>query len=202
MVIVRPRNINAYSKCPKRAGYSWLDKPRLSFEGTVISNVIKAMYLYEARRECPPPWKHMPGWIDKYSGEAYCQLSPRDRYQETKNLLTRIYHWYHNYYLKNYGGAGIANVPVSIGIGNQLEFYDKIDIVGLDNKIRIFDFVEAERVKSFDTTQMYSDMLIYARIWGFCRSAETKPDEYVRLVIGPQTIKPFSLALTHLSVDM
>ena len=45
--------------------------------------------------------------------------------------------------------------------------------------------------------KVYNDLEVHARLWAFWKAAEMLPSEYVRIVIGPQTVRPVKIVLTE-----
>jgi hypothetical protein len=156
--------------------------------------VIKSAYIYQARRNTLVSWKRILSWAERLSLESVRHMSPKERYRDTKDLLVRLSAWYHDCYLEGYCDPGIVNLPVTLNSEATGGYSDTIDIVTVGEKLRLFDFVEASP-GDYSGTKVYRDVEVWARIWGFKEASRTKPEEYVRLVIGPQTIKPVKITV-------
>jgi hypothetical protein len=108
-----------------------------------------------------------------------------------KDILSRIGHWYNNYYLNSITQA-ISNVPVSVSIQGQ-PYQDIIDVIEVGDKIRVHDFKELLGQKEAGSAVIYNDIKVHARLWGLEMASGIIPDEYVRWVILPNTIRYISI---------
>jgi len=204
MRIVTARDITAYSRCPKRYSFSGTDQLKVSVEQHVIQTVVKHIYLYHARQGHLIPWRHIPSRTHQVLSDLTDSLDPIQVYKETKNLLARLSGWYNRYYLEEYCDEGIVNLPIKVGLGARLTYTDSIDIVTMGKKLRLYDFDEVhnkEALRHYTGIKIYNNLGVLSRIWAFWKAAETMPEEYVRLVIGCQTITPVKITITELLLE-
>jgi hypothetical protein len=122
----------------------------------------------------------------------------REKYKDTKSILTRLIDWYNRDYLGTYSQPGLVNVPVVFTIDRELRFKDSIPIVTSGNKMRLFDFqsVKAEDGPFYSGKRIYNSMEVHARLWGFWKASGVLPNEYVRFAILPECIKTFQVTFT------
>lgn len=190
--IIYPHNLITYSKCPKRALFSWdSDPPRLPPEFDILANVIRSAYLLFSRFNKPSTWKNIPVWLDKY----LLQNIGLDDYEKTKNLLARLHGWFFNYYLGDYCFPGLINVPVRIDLDQYLSYHDSIDIVGISERIHIFDFKVIPHKYPTGVMEIYNDFTSHVKTWGFHTAMKLKPDMYTRIYLRPNSIKHTSLLI-------
>lgn len=199
-MIIQPHHISNYSRCPKKTLYTWNDKVKVSANQQIISNIIKTIYGYHLRKEKPALWRHIPGWLDRYLRESVLKaLDPQARYKEAKNILIRVRSWYDKYYLEKYCEPGLINVPLKVRLDHHNFYSDSIDIVTMNNKIRLYDFDEG--YGDLSGIDVYNDIKVQARIWGFWKASETKPDEYVRLRIRPQSMTSAVISINETTLE-
>lgn len=195
MRIATPNDVARYAICPKRASHQLGQTSALPFDTHIVSDVIKAAYIYQSQRGNLPRWKHIPSWIDKYYQKALGDMLPAERYGEAKNVLQRLHTWYYGPLQTQMPGPAITNVPISVPIGNDLLFKDTIDLVHIEDEVQLCDIVEIDNIKKPNKIGIYNDMVTHARIWGFCMAARTKPDKYARIFIGPETVRPLIIGI-------
>jgi hypothetical protein len=191
---IRPHNIAQYSKCPRKAQKSWNKQSQLSLNGKIIATVIKQGFIYRARTSQIALWKKFISWINTEIERTIPENLNQASYKENKDILIRLSHWYNEYYIPKYNDPGLINIPIIKPVGIRFLFKDSIDIVSLDKKIRMYDFVEVadESIhKTWGThpRDIYNDLSVHARLWGFRSISDLIPDSYTRIVIYPKTIR-------------
>lgn len=199
MLDISPRNIASWSRCPKRSQYNWDSKPILSSNEQIIESVIKSAYLEYCRKCRPATWHMIISWTEQYMVKYMIdQDNDYEKYKETKSILTRLVDWYHKDYLGVYSQPGLINIPIIFTIDRELRFRDSIPIITSGNKIRLFDFqsVKAEEAQFYSGKRIYNSIEVHARAWGFWKASNIMPNEYIRFVIHPESIKAFQVTFT------
>lgn len=196
MRTINARRIETYSRCPKKAQYQWNIVPEMPQVQSVISNVVKMAYLFQIRKGHFPPFRRFSKWTDQFLEQ---QLIETGDYKHNKELLTILSHWYNKLYLEKYYDDGVINLPVSMNLGSQLIYHDTIDLVTLGNTTQLFDFAEVRDNKDFrayNGTRIYNDLVAQSHIWSFWKASGLMPDYYVRLVIGPRSMRDVRIKIT------
>jgi len=184
--IFTPNHILEYSKCPKKALSSWdfifKESPLINKDSLVLSNVIRSVYLFSERKGYYPKWKWIPRWLDRSIKKFITEgLLTQKEYTETKNMLTRLYKWYHSIFLSE-PRAGITNVPILGEITPYLYWQDKIDILCFDpddQGVTVVDFVETK--VDPNPRILYNDFIVRSRIWGVEKFLGVKVTGYQRI---------------------
>lgn len=201
MLSITPRNIVTYSKCPKKAAFSWHQPEETSTEFQVISDIIKTAYLYYERQGKPPAWRNFMSWTQR---KVFNNTVKHDRlsYKEGKSYLSQLSNFYEDIFLNNYCVPGLINVPISVGLGQHIVLEDTIDILSFEKKLIVFDFKEIEKVKakSYTSNRLYNDLLIHVRSWILWKVSGALVDEYVRILIGPQSVGFAKVSITEASL--
>jgi hypothetical protein len=197
MPIVSPYSIDSYTRCPRYTFYSLDNKRKLSPVNTLVSNVIQASYLHFSRKEQPVTWRVVSAWAQ----EGMIKLSlPEEEYKKAKSILSRLSVWYDKYYLDEYVGAGLTNVPITLSLGSGYFFSDKIPILISRKKLQVFDFSESTDLSSCNGPSVYNDYVTLSRVWGFNQALSIPPAEYIRFVIGPESIKAVRINIDNLYI--
>ena len=195
MRIITPTNIARYSECPRFCYHSWKEnQEKISPLGSLIQNVIQAGYLYWARKEKPAPWKLIKSWTET---NYIRELANIEDYKETKSVLGKLSIWFDNYYLDSYLGPGITNVPISLALGKNNFLKDSIPILTSGKVLRLFDFAEGDPA-GYRLYMLQNDFLLLSRVWAFQKSTDVLPGEYVRFIIGKESIRTMSLTIDNL----
>jgi hypothetical protein len=187
--IIRPHNLVTYSKCPKRAQFSWSDEPSLSLDARIVINVAKTAHLYHLRKEQPAPWYHMSTWMDKCTRDIFADKAPRERYKESEHILTRICDWYRNVYKSKHCDPAMINLPITARLHQNRIYQDTIDIVSVGDNLKLFDFQEVNTGFYVSGVKIYEDLLSHIKAWGFWKASGIRPDSYVRIYLFPNTVK-------------
>lgn len=197
MPTVTARRIDLYTRCPKRAQFAWESESETSLTYRIISNVIKSVYMYQTRKKRIPAFRSIPGWVDRFlQDEIDINQDAEQQYKLAKNIIARLHIWYSRHYLEHFCDHGLINLPVTIGIGPSTTYYDQVDIVTVGQPVRIFDFAEVRdniEFRAYNGTRVYNDMRVHTKMWTFAKASGLELGEYVRLVIGPQSIKPVKI---------
>lgn len=193
MLTTDTSRIIKYSKCPKRCELEWHNTEKIDVEEQIIQDVIKAMYLQHTRDREVLSWKTVLLHTERRLISQLPDLLPRQQYRETKGYLERLSRWYSDYYLKEYAYPGLTNVPVVMRLDHYMIFRDSIDIIIPGDKIKLFDFCRSDKGESprnYPIKQVHNDLAAQVKAWAFWKAAEILPSEYVRIVIGPHTLRP------------
>lgn len=197
MLTVNINRIIKYSQCPKRCEFEWHVQEEIDVEERIIQDVVKGMYLQHTRDRKPISWKQVLLHTERRLVSKMPDLVPRQQYRETKGYLERLSNWYSDYYLKDYAYPGLTNVPISIRLDNFVVFEDSIDIVVPGDNIKLFDFRKTEEIKSHASIHVHNDLAAQTVAWAFWKAAEVLPKEYVRMVIGPRSLRPVRSFITE-----
>lgn len=200
MRIITPSKIDTYSRCPKRCFFSWNSKPQIDLEIEVLQDMIKKLYLFHARTGTLKPWRGMPHRTHQMLLEYVKDSDKVSEYKKVKNILYKLSVWYNGPYLNEYCDEGIINMPIRIGLGYSCIYKDSVDIVTIGKKLRLFDFKQVrdnEEYAAYNGRKIYNSLEVQSRIWGFWKSSEVLPEEYVRLVVGPIGLKPVRIKITE-----
>lgn len=164
---------------------------------TIVGNTIKSAYLYQIRKGRFPPFRRFPHWVDQFLQE---QLVETGDYKHSKRLLSILSYWYNKLYLEKYYDDGVINLPVTLGLGTHLTYYDTIDLVTIGNTTQLFDFKEVRdraEFRAYNGTRVYNDLIAQTHIWSFWKASGLMPDSYVRLVIGPSMVRDVRIKVTE-----
>jgi len=198
MYIIKPQNIAAYTRCPRKAHHLWKQKPPSTVVSQVISKIIQVAYSHHAKTNEAPLWRRFPPWLDLHVPIEWRALEGAERYSQGLDLLVRLSSWYNNYYVDS-AAPGLVNFPVSKPVGEYFSFSDTIPIVEIGSKVKLLDIVEGD--SNVSGRSLYNDFAIQARIWGFYMFSDIMPDEYVQLVIQPKSIRPVSINITEKALE-
>lgn len=201
MLIVEPQHVAKYSRCPRRAHMSWnLERPsNLNFEGTVIQHVIQAAHLYVSRHGKLPTWRRVVHWADLYYRRASLDnaVPQPKQYKSAISLLNSLHGWYHHLFTPRAKGTEpLINVPIALELGHNVVYRDSIPIVIIKNDIQLVDFRQLDKPRKLGIIDVYNDILVHTRIWGFCEAAQQLPSHYIRLFIMPESIKSVKVKVT------
>jgi hypothetical protein len=178
VLVITPFDIVRYSQCPALAHFSIGIPFNQTPEIAIISRTIKKAYSYQISKGFSPTWAQIKLWAEGYLTEDY---------KEAKNVLSRLSSWY-SQYLDNFMDSGVPNLPVIFRLDNIITYYDMIPIVTTGRKLRIFDIRPGD--STYTPASISIDLLAQTRSWGLWRASEAMPEEYVRLVVTPSTIRP------------
>lgn len=179
ITIVQPQDILAYASCPLYCKATFGSSRTSPPEVALVGSLIKRVYNYHARHGELVDWKRVRRWIEE-------SLSKNLEYREIKGVLLKFQYWY-DLYLKEYCDKGVANLPVVIKLDNIMMYRDMVPLVTTGKKLRLYDFRLGTR--DYPVRRIFNDLLAQARIWGLWRAAEVMPEEYVRIVIAPESIR-------------
>jgi hypothetical protein len=197
MLFTNARQIKTYSQCPRKAFLSWKQEPVQSLDVRIISDVIKQIYMYHARKGKIVSWRFVFKWTERRLTQELSFASQNEEYKEVKECLTRISYWYNKHYLDNYADIGLVNLPMAVGLGSKFTLRDSIDLVIISKQgVKLVDFVNVPHSKVINQIDIFNDLEAQVKAWLFWKAAEEFPVEYVRMVIKPQTIYPVKIMLT------
>lgn len=198
MLIITPKHISDFTKCPARTWKDWISKPAIEPERLMTENIIKAAYLHYAKKEKPTTWRQILSWTQTDYVHTLSKISINE-YEDVKGILSRLSIWYDKCFLGDSCEPGIANIPVSLALGNDCYFKDQIPILGSKTKIRIYAFYHADKKEyaSYFGNKIYNDVKAQARIWAFEQATDINIDEYVQFVIGPEAIKSVRISIDN-----
>lgn len=197
MLITTPSRIATYSRCPLRAKYSWDYKDLLGIETELLKRVVRQVYSFQMRFDKIAPWRKISGWLDKEFRDLASQLPDIEQtYKESKNVLSRLHKWYYQYY-RITNDSVIANLPIIVRLNSYHEYHDVIDILGIKDKITIYDFDELQKEDEKPTGMMiYNDIKALARIWGLRNTkGSIQPQMYTRFFVTPRSIQEVSIQI-------
>ena len=198
MPTITPHTIASYTRCPRYTFYTLNSKRKLSPTSTLISNIIQAAYLHFSRKEKPVTWRVVTAWAE----EGIVKLGfPEEDYKQNKNIISRLSGWYDKYYLGEYVGAGLTNIPIALSLGSGYFWKDSIPILISKKTLQIFDFDESSSMATYNGTNIYNDYVALSRVWGFNQALDIPPAEYVRFVIGPESIKAVRISVDRLYIQ-
>ena len=188
MLLITPYHIQAYAKCPKycHLNYYEISSPIKNIETKIIEVVIKSSYAYHLKHEKLPPWKLIIKWTEKHLSDN--PITSSYDYKDTKGILQKLHIWYYNFYIP-INRYGLTNLPVAVGLGTNVTFYDTIDVVLLGDNISLVDIVYVEDLASYTNRSFYNDILFHLKTWIAVKSTDTIPDIYYRIVVGKQSLK-------------
>jgi hypothetical protein len=196
MLSISPYHLSVYSKCPNKLLYLHKNNiyPPIIVDFEIIRDLIKRCYFFLIRFEKPPPWKFILKWTNKQIIEN--AKSEEVSYKDTKNVLQKIHTWYYGYFIKDIT-PGLINIPLSIGLGSNITLYDTLDLVILkDEKLTMYDFFYSNNISNYTNLSLYNNIDVHTKIWLLYKVANIKVDYYNRIVIGKNTIKVVTIAIT------
>lgn len=199
MLIVTPRHISSFSRCPSRTWKTWNDISRPNPSQALTENIIKASYLHFAKKEKPAGWRMILSWSQADYINNISNVTA-DNYQDMKGILSRLSTWFDKCYLGDSCEPGITNVPVALALGSDCYFKDQIPILGSRWKIRIYDFYhtnDGPTYRDYTGAKLYNDLTIHARTWALEQAADLTVEEYVRFVVGKEAIKSVRIAIDN-----
>jgi hypothetical protein len=196
---ISPKDIERYTQCPKYAEFAWGVEKANSQNSLILQKTISSISLYYLRHNEPPEWRQISNWAESYLVGEVGEYSG-----EGKGLLAQLGSWYRNHYLKKECFPGYINLPIALPLGYGITYRDNIPIVGLANKIRLYDFKELtdkDKESSYNSIKLYNDLFIHIRVWGFLKKTALKPEQYIRYVIGPRSITPYRISITDPTLE-
>lgn len=183
--IAHSYDVVTYSTCPRYALYTW-NKPRsFPHEVATFSRIIHKVYQWRERYNDLPTWKHV-----KELGED--ELTS-DVHKENVSLLSKLRVWY-DLYLEEYCDEGIINLPIVNRFDNILVYKDIIPLTTVGKKLRVYDVRMGDQ--HYCGRDLYNDLLVQTRLWGFWKASDTFPEEYVRYIIQPTVVRPVHITTT------
>jgi hypothetical protein len=182
---------------------SWnLERPsNLNFEGTVMQHVVQAAYFNLSRRGKMPTWRRIVNWTDLYYRRASLDsaIPQPEQYKSAVSLLNTLHGWYHNQFIPRVRGKDIEpliNVPVCLELGHDVAYRDVVPLVIIRDDVRLVDFRQLDKTRKLGMIDVYNDLLVHVRIWGFQQAAQQVPSSYIRFFITPESIKPVEMKIT------
>jgi len=178
----------------------------MSSEAEIIAGVIREMCTYTLKRGKRPPWRRVPGWVDKHF-KLECKRNPSliQTYKESLGVLTRLQRWYDKCYTPE-THRYLPNLPIYIPLRDHHVFLDKIDMLAIDaeGEITVFDFAEIQsswtNSRLHIHTYLRADLVAAARVWGFTVAGKETPSQYTRFVINKKGIFPARCTLTEQNI--
>jgi len=201
MLIIKPWNIEAYTKCPKRAYFSWntLFKKNANLE--VITRAIKKTYSTHAKRQLPLSWRAVSQFTTSAINEQVAAIEKGTSYGAPSNSITKMGTWHERYYKNAYCYEGLVNFPIYLGIDNSHVFKDTIDVVTIENGVRLYDFKEIPNLATLLAKEAHSDIITLSRIWGFYQHTQMVPVEYIRFTVTKKTLKAVVIKVDQKLLD-
>ncbi len=191
--VVSPTSIIRYTECPKRLYFAkQVEGPTervTSVSGKIIRSVVKDIYLATARKGRVPGWQYVIGSTERGYKEVAQGTTPEEVYREAKDILVRLHHWYtHTYPLAK--TSGLINVPVNICLDDAITFKDTVELVTLgEGEVCLWDFSE----QPIDAPQLFNDIEVQLRLWGFWKASDVIPKQFTRLIIRERSIQPVTI---------
>ena len=204
MRLIKPCQILKYSKCPKRSLMSWdAQEPPMSFEHTVITNIIKCAHMYRTQKGRPAWWRWIRSFAERYYQDAMVDpaVPQPTEYKTYVSLLQSMYPWYQKIYHIEYPDEAIVNIPIWLQLGSDCVYNDTIPLIILGKEITIIDFKEVDRAEEASTISLYNDLTAHVRMWGFKQAAQVNPTRYARLFLHGQYITHQSIRITQNTLE-
>jgi hypothetical protein len=194
MQVISSRHINAYTKCPKKLQLDWSSYSTNVYGPAefIVSSTIQTIFLYQSKFQKWPRWKTVIGWVERFIAEYSREETELD-YKESKGYLSLISSWYDN--CQEFLIPGLPNVPISLELSPRVFFRDCIPLVFIKDNFILADFFEAD--KHYNKTNLFNDLELMIKIWGFWKFTRYLPEKIVRFVITPLTIKSLPILLTQ-----
>jgi hypothetical protein len=166
-------------------------------EVQLVGDVVKSAYLFSERTGRSPGWRRIVRWTERAMRDSLAD----ERYKEFKNILTRLHDWYFRVYEAGDESSGMINIPLSVPLGLHYTYYDQLDILGIGNKIELFDIVGADFCRPRKGQKVFNEISIHARIWGVREALKICPDVYTRIIISPKSVRARSLQVSQDSLE-
>lgn len=192
-----PLQIAAYADCPRKAWLDWyIPQSKPIPADILIENTIKSAYLYQARKGIIPTWKTICRWAVIGISKLNCVTQEQENYSDNKLVLTKLSNWYNKYLSLNQCDQGIINVPIKLCLDYTFTFQDTIPIVSIGKQIRLYDFKHTDKSNTYQIKDIYNDLEVQSRIWGFWKTTNILPVEYIWLINAQGTIKPLNYSIS------
>ena len=137
------------------------------------------------------------GWADLHYRRLYAKQAGDKEYKSAVSLLNALHNWYNKHFLPGIKGTeGLANVPIYLELGHDVVYRDTIPAVIIKEDVRLVDFHQLDKPRNVGMMDVYNDLLVHVRLWGFKHAAQQAPSHYVRLFIMPESIKVVELKVT------
>lgn len=199
--IATPFRIRLYAQCPNKCSFStdWVEKQ--TPDESILSDMIKYAFLRHSMKPLgsrPPGWKAFVNYVDKFRTRHVRLLgnSLENYYKESEWILVRLQRWYYDYYLPSYAVPGHVNVPIVLGINDLVYYRDFLDIITVDNGIRVFDFEYNEQHPLALKSRILNDIEVMARIWGCWKFSGVKIEKYVRIFLSKKGVQVKEVEIT------
>jgi len=190
--VISPSLVKLYSRCPNQVK-GLVDRNvslhTLDLSASVISDVIKKIFVYQTTTNKIVKWRLIPGWVDIRARERLASIGPKEAYKEAENTLLRLSRWYNGPYLDTYNDPGIINVPIKVYVDDSTIFTDEIEVITVGDTIKMFDIRQISNVRQVSSVAIYNDLSVLARLWGLHQASGVWPTEYVRIYITPESVK-------------
>jgi hypothetical protein len=199
--LVRPHQLVAYSRCPRRCLYTWRDKPKVARETVIVSDVIKHSCLFASRKQRLIPWRHIPPLLDKIITEHMLDSTEGKMYE---HLLTQLHRWYHTYYIKEPNFNSVVNLPIVLPLGQNVIYCDMLDIVRIeDSGTTLLDFrrILPKNFPSSSPVEVFDDLSIHIRSWGFWKASGVIPEHYTGVILAGTRVKMLSVSLGRVILE-
>lgn len=194
-LVVRPKNIVTYARCPNRAILSWDDSVQEDPVRKIIETIVKLSYLYLSRKSAPISWKSILSWSQSVYVQEIAKINTNN-YKDMESILSRLSHWYNNYYLRDYCTPGITNIPISIALGYSCYYRDDIPLLLNGKHLSIVDFGMG-LARNLIGSDLYNDPQAQVRLWGISQGSDLIIKEYSRFVITPTEIRPIKITIDN-----
>lgn len=171
----------------------------MSLDAEVLAWVIRRVHSYHLKHEVLPEWKMIPRWIDSayiYTIRKRGREEGTADYRETKNILIRLHKWFFDYSASDPEPC-LINLPVAVQVDNSIFYSDTIDIIGVRDNIKMFDFKEISNMSLNTVKSVYADIEAMTRIWGLKKATGIRASSYNRIYISPTSINIRTIAISN-----
>lgn len=183
-MIITPTDVYLFSKCPRKLknmkGASF--ERRLSLKEEIISSTIRYAHGYINEFHCIPTWQAVIRYMERQVNSHIIENKdkPYEVVVQTRGLITLLSNWYNEHLPSVIENQIVyAGMPIKLRIAPGLIFEDNLDLVAVGSKIDIYNFYD-EPVKA---TDLYNNLMIQSKLWGFWRYMEEKPKSFILVEI-------------------